>query len=59
MNKRPQTEAEILASITEEKLSRVAPGDELGRARAIKIAKLQAPVWASVAHLLPKVPDDQ
>jgi hypothetical protein len=52
MDKRPPTEAEIRLSLERQKLAKVAPGDELGRARAIRTARLQAQALSSVAHLL-------
>ena len=52
MDNRPPTEEEIRLSLQRQGLAKVAPGDELGRARAIKIARLQAQALLSVAHLL-------
>ena len=40
-----KTLKEIEATILEEKLADVAPGDELGAKRAAKIAKDQAPAF--------------
>ena len=46
------TEREIFESLRRQHLKEVASGDELGRARAIRTARLQASALAGSSHLL-------